>query len=106
MSGRGAGYCARNQQPGFMSRFFGRGAGGGSGWNRGGGRGGGFGWRNMFWSTGLPKWMRFGGGPVSQTNADVRTEKQALENQVDFLKGQLSRIQQRLNDLESGTASK
>ncbi len=50
MTGRGMGYCAGNDRPGFVTdgagtqaRGFGRGPGGGFGRNRGGGFGGGFG---------------------------------------------------------------
>ena len=65
MTGRAAGYCARSGVPGYANpvheRGFGMGFGRGRGaWGRGFG-GGGRGWRNMFYATGLPGWMRFGG---------------------------------------------
>jgi hypothetical protein len=116
MSGRGAGYCANYQMPGFMNRFSGRGSGAGFRWNLGGGRGG-VGWRNMFRNIGN-RWsnqdqagfgrrsrrmgrMPLAGGVPAGTEPDTKTEKQALEDQVDFLKSQLDRLQQRLSELES-----
>ena len=114
-SGRAAGYCASYNTPGFMNRFFGGGFGRGSGMgygrnfgqNRGfGNRGGGFGRRNMFWSTGLPGWMRFGRFFGQQPNPDVGTEKDFLENQIDVLKSQLDQIQKRLSELDSTDSDK
>jgi hypothetical protein len=84
---------------------FGRGAG--SGFRQGyGNRGGGFGWRNIFRSTGLPGWMRSGWFFGHQPTADSGTEKQFLENQVEVLKSELDRVQNRLNDLESTASEK
>ena len=55
MTGRGAGFCAGYNTPGYMN------PGGRSGFiGRGGGRGGGRGYRNMFYATGQPGWMRGG----------------------------------------------
>ena len=55
MSGRGAGYCAGYDMPGFGNQVPGRGFGMGVG--RGAGfSGGGRGWRNCFYATGLPGW--------------------------------------------------
>lgn len=114
MSGRGAGYCANYQAPGFMNRFFGSGFGAGYGRNLRGGQGC-FGWRNMFrnignrWSNRDPAGfggrsrrmggMPFAGGAPVQVQPDTKTEKQVLEDQVDFLKSQLNRLQQRLSEL-------
>jgi len=55
MTGRGAGYCAGYDAPGFANPAFGRGGGGGAyGWGRG--------WRHQYCATGLPGWMRGGAG--------------------------------------------
>lgn len=130
-SGRAAGYCAGYDTPGFMSRFFGRGAclrrpnqrlgqlrpaGRSVSWGGGfGNRGGRFGWRNMFrntgsrgfgWLAGLPGWMRFGGNFSEQPYPDAGAEKKALENQVDFLKSQLDQLQKRLSVLETTDADR
>ena len=83
------------------------GAGTGFGYGRGGGnRGGGFGWRNMFWNTGLPGWMRFGSYSGQQPEPDAGMEKQFLENQVEALKSQLDQMQKRLSELESAASDK
>lgn len=114
-SGRAAGYCASYDNPGFMNRVFGRGFGRASGMGYGqgfgptrgvGNRGGGFGWRTMFWNSGLPGWMRFGRFFGQQPNPDGGTEKQFLENEVEFLKSQLNQIQKRLSELDSTTSDK
>ena len=52
MTGRAAGYCAGYPVPGYMNPI--------PGFGRGLGRGGGRGWRNMYYATGLPGWMRWG----------------------------------------------
>ncbi len=60
-------------------------------WNRGfGGRG----WRNMFFATGLPRWMRF------QTS-DAGTEKRALKDQAEALQSELNLIKKRLNEIDA-----
>jgi len=60
-TGRAAGFCAGNDEPGFMSRGWGRGGGGGRG--RGGG---GWGRRNRFRATGLTGWQRGQRGGVDE----------------------------------------
>ena len=56
MTGRGMGYCTGYNTPGYMNPggfgFYGRGRG------AFGGRGRGF--RNMYYATGMPGWMRYG----------------------------------------------
>ena len=96
MSGRGAGYCAGFNQPGYMSPGFrGRGAGFGGG-------GGGRGRRNRLWATGMPGWMRFGGGlqaPPVKASGDA--ERDLLLRQSEILQQQLDVLQQRLEALAS-----
>jgi hypothetical protein len=74
------------------------------GGGRGRGMGGGRGWRNMYYATGLPGWLRFGpfGAPYQATNPEA--EKQLLKNQAGALQSQLDQIRNRLDDLESGPA--
>src|SRR4030042_3938728 len=90
MTGGGRGYCVvpfdeAVRQPGKGS-FYARGAGRG--------------WRNCFYATGLPGWMRAQkgmqafGGAVSKEK-----EKVTLEAQVDFLKQQLEDTQARIKEL-------
>jgi len=110
MSGRGAGYCSGAGTPGYANPGLGRGMGFGFGrgrcaWN--GGYGGGFGRRNMFYATGMPGWMRRGGGVTSgeysaaSPQANIETERQALSNQARMLQSQLDMIQKRLETLET-----
>jgi len=112
MTGRGAGYCAGFGMPGYANPIAGRGFGMGFGRGRGsGGRGGGRGWRNMFYATGLPGWMRFGGyaapygypTPYQEPNPEM--EKQALKSQADALQSELDFIKKRLDEIETGTAA-
>lgn len=107
MTGRGAGYCAGFAGPGFAGRFFG---GGFFGRGRGGGRG----WRNMFYATGLPGWVRAGAGGapmaagVAMAGAAFggMTREQQLETlkqQADQAAGVLENIRQRISELEGKT---
>jgi len=104
MTGRGAGFCAGYEMPGFANAAYGRGLGAGSG--RGAGLfGGGRGWRHCFYATGLPGWMRFGGYgypgfPAPGVNQDPDREKQALRVQAGALEAELGLIKQRLGELE------
>ena len=73
-TGWGTGFCSGLNMPGDANPAAGRAFGYGRRFEpdrgRGGGRGyrssrcfgrGGRGWRNMYWATGQPGWMRFGG---------------------------------------------
>jgi hypothetical protein len=106
MTGRGAGFCAGYDMPGFANRFFGRGSGMGSGRGAGFfGGGGGRGWRNCFYATGLPGWMRCGGYGYAGFAApavkpDPEMEKQALKAQAGALEAELEMIKQRIGALE------
>lgn len=118
MTGRAAGYCADNQPPGFVSRFFGRGLGFRRGYGRQAGfqsgfqgAGGGFGrgWRKMFRPFGPGRGFGGKGGfsfdpsVAGERGAgpEAATEKQVLKGQVEALKLEMDRLQKRLNDLES-----
>ncbi len=95
MTGRGAGYCAGFTVPGFANTGRGPGFGRGRGcW------GGGYGWRNRFYATGQPGWMRFGAMNPLPQNPDPEWEKQALKNQADALQAELAAVQERLANLE------
>lgn len=85
MTGRRAGCCAGFDVPGFANPgprcgfgFHGRGHG----------------WRNMFYATGLPGWMRAGYAPPAPEQ-----ELTALENEATWLKDQLDAISQRIEEL-------
>jgi hypothetical protein len=110
MTGRGAGYCAGFGMPGYANPAPGRGFGMGYGRGRGFG-GGGRGRRNMFYATGLPGWMRFGGyaapygHPTPYQQANPEMEKYALKQQAEDLQSELDSIKKRLNEIETGTAA-
>lgn len=99
MTGRGAGYCAGSEAPGFANPnpMFGRAFG----------RGGGRGWRNMFFATGLPRWRRSAGFVPPHSYADpygapdAEAQKQGLKNQASFLQTALDEVNKRLADLET-----
>jgi len=108
MTGRAAGYCAGYPVPGFQNPMPGRGAFGG-----GGGRGGGRGWRNMYYATGLPGWMRTGmnypvqsGGVFQDTRYPYspeitpQQETEMLKNQAQAIQENLNGINDRLKELE------
>jgi hypothetical protein len=109
MTGRAAGYCAGFGAPGYMNPMYGRGFGYGRGYGRGG-RGGGRGWRNMFYATGLPGWMRAGApygywGPAAPYVPFELTrdqEVEALREQSKFLESSLEEVQRRISELEAG----
>jgi hypothetical protein len=95
LTGRGAGFCAGFRSP-FSGRYFRRGYGRGPGFG-----GGGRGWRHMFHATGLPGWVRFGGGgPAFMEEPPPETEKQFLEEEADALRGRLDIIRKLLDELK------
>lgn len=106
MTGRGAGYCAGFQTPGFMNLLPGRGF-----WGRGGGRG----WRHWNHATGLPGWARAGMGlpawgapmyPYSAPFASPLTSDQhaeILKGQAEYFESALKEIRKRIEDLEGQT---
>lgn len=113
MTGRGAGYCAGFEAPGYANTAPGRGFGYGFGGGRGGrGRGfggGGRGWRHMFYATGLPGRMRFGrpaapyGNVAPYPAPDRETERQSLRSEAEFLQSELDMIKKRLSELETAS---
>jgi hypothetical protein len=116
MTGRAAGYCAGFGAPGYENPIPGRGFRRGFLRDRnaldngfGGGR---HGWRHMFYASGLPRWMRFGGYAARyqyQTpfqKPDPEIEKQALQIQAQLLRSELDSIEKRLAELNTGTKEK
>lgn len=101
MTGRAAGYCAGYSVPGYLNPIPGRGFWGvGRSWF---GRGGGHGWRNWFYATGLPGWLRFGTPAIPYQKPDPEMEKQVLKNQAEALQSELDFIKKRLGEIETGT---
>ncbi len=92
MAGRSAGFCA-----GYGGRGRGR---------QGRGFGGfGHGRRNMFRATGLPGWMRFGGGaPIAELTPEA--EKDSLKAQSEALESQLDEVRKRLAEIETDGSKK
>ncbi len=111
MTGRGAGYCAGYNMPGYLNNTAGRGVGRGFGRGfgfsgRGGGRGGGFGWRNRFLATGVPGWSWFGGYNAPYQNVDPEMEKKALQQDAEVLKSEMDAIKKRLEELDAKPKNK
>ena len=86
MTGRGMGYCAGYDRPGFMNQ--------GRGFGRGPGRGfrGGFGY-------GRGPGSRFGYGYNDPGTFTGVSEKTVIENEIRILKDQLSALEERLSKL-------
>ena len=82
MTGGGRGFCAVPMKDWRGSSI-----------ERGFDRGRGRGWRNCYWKTGLPGWMRADQG-VIQDDLSV------LEDQQEYLKQQLASIQDRMATLK------
>ena len=110
MTGRGAGYCGGFGMPGYTNAAPGRGAGIGFGGGRGSSVGGRR-RRNMFYASGHPGWMRFGGYgapygyPAHYQKPDPEFEKQALKDQAGALQAELELINKRLAEVESESAA-
>lgn len=105
MTGRGMGYCAGYEQPGFANPgpgFPGRGAG--RGW-------GGRGFRNQVSATGLTgrqraqRDMQVGGTPPSEETAEHVLARSVrigvLEHRAELLEAQLSQVQETLSRLQA-----
>jgi hypothetical protein len=109
MTGRGAGYCAGYNMPGYLNnaggRGFGMGYGRGFGFGRGF-RGGGFGWRNRFYATGVPGRAWFGGYTAPFQNVDPEMEKKALQQDAEVLKSEMDAIKKRLEELDAKPKNK
>ena len=97
MTGRGLGFCAGYDRPGFANDF-------GPGYGRGGGGGGRRGRRNMFYATGQPGWACYSGWGGVAPAPSPDAEREMLAQQAQALKGQLDQIQSRLDALESENA--
>ncbi len=112
MTGRAAGYCAGYGMPGYSHPVTGRGFGpgfgrGGGAWGRGRFAGcGGRGWRNGYYASGQPGWMRYGGYGAPVGDPDPELERQALKNQADAMQGELDAIRKRLEEIENEEPSK
>lgn len=114
MTGRGAGYCAGYDRPGYANPVSGRRVGFGRGWF-----GRGRGWRNWYRATGLPGWQRaqmgypaWGGWgyyppaypPVQPTVKEekemIKEEREMIQGEMDALKEQMKALENRLEELK------
>lgn len=92
-TGRGAGFCAGFDMPGFANS----GPLGGMGTGRM--RGGRAGWRNRFYATGVPGRFYFGGYPATPQATPPEMEKEILQNQVRALQAELETLNNRLSEM-------
>ena len=96
-SGRGAGFCAGNKQPGYSNSGPPRGLGMGIG--RGGGFGGGRrGRQHRFYAVGLPEEIPFDNGTTPYQQPSPEMEKQTLRSQADALQRELDAVRKRLGE--------
>lgn len=105
MTGRGMGYCAGYDMPGFQNRPEGYGGYGGRGRGGFGGRGmggGGFGRgrRHRYFATGMPGWMAGGYPYYGPQGTGPETELKALEEEASFLERSLEEVKKRLAELK------
>jgi hypothetical protein len=91
MTGRGAGLCAGIGMSGYENSFQGRGMTCGRGW------------RNRFYATGLPGWMRFGRDAAPYQNPNTGMDNQSLQRRADALQWELNAIKQRLSEIAAET---
>jgi hypothetical protein len=102
MTGRGAGFCAGYDMPGYANPVpgFGRGMGGWAAGRGGGGRG----WRHWYYATGMPGWMRYGTQPSAAEAAApspaTGSRRETLETELDWLQERLNAVRGQLDDLE------
>ena len=88
MTGRGAGNCAGASRNVITGR---RMSGGGNGF-------GGRGWRNMFFATGLPGWLRSGTDAPTGPGTTPVLGKKELEVRAEALQAELDAIKKRLGE--------
>ena len=112
MTGRGLGYCAGYDTPGYtkgpgmgLGRGWGRGVGYGRGlaWRRGGGRGlgGSWGYRTPMYGPPVVPPPAYMPPPTPETQAAMlKQEKDYLESEMENIKGALNDISKRIEELE------
>lgn len=98
MTGRGAGFCAGFNVPGFANRGQGGGFGGGFGGGRGQGRGRGF--RNRFYAAGPYGWQREA-QPYAGTPVPPIDPRGMLERRKAALEAQLKEVNEALSEGEA-----
>ncbi len=100
MTGRSVGLCAGFRMPGYANPG-GRGRGmDNRAYDHCGSYGRGRGYRNQYYATGMPGWMR-NVGSQSFSSMTKEEELQSLKDQADYLKNAMNDIISRIKDLES-----
>ncbi len=102
MTGRGAGYCAGYDRPGYANSVPERGVGFGRGLGRGRG------YRNWYRATGLPGWQRtqmgypaWGGrGYYPPAQPTVKEEKEMIKEEKEMVQGEMSALKDQMKALE------
>ena len=93
MTGRGAGFCAGNNMPGYMNPGFGYIA-------YGRGAFGGRGHRHWYYATGQPGWLRFGdyagAYPPAPAPMTAEEEQEMLQEQEKWLQEQLDSVRSQM----------
>jgi hypothetical protein len=59
----------------------------------------------MFYLTGVPAWMRFGGYAAPYQQPDAEWEKQNLKRQAEALQSELDLIRKRLDEIENSASA-
>ncbi len=104
MTGRGMGFCAGYDAPGYMNPGFNPRARGEFGYGRGMGRGMGRGNRWGFYATGQPGWARGRGWdnmPFSSAVQMDYPQKMNTREEVRYLKDEAKRLNQMLEEINS-----
>ena len=108
MTGRGMGFCAGYDVPGYMNPGFNPRARGDYGFrrgmSRGFGMGGGRGWRHQYYATGLPGWARERGwyNMAFSPAPHIGFQQEMNEREeIRYLKDEAKRLNQMLEEINS-----
>ena len=58
------------------------------------------GWRNRFYATGMPGWMRGGWGGAMPSESAPEQELETLKGQAEYFEGALAELKKRIEELE------
>ncbi|MFX1493196.1 MAG: DUF5320 domain-containing protein [Promethearchaeota archaeon] len=106
MTGRGLGYCAGYDSPGYTRGYgMGLGRGWGRGWGRGRGIGLGRGWRWNYGPIYTPVYTTYTSGIIPKITPEnqltmLKQEKEYLEKEVNGIKSAIDDISKRIEELE------
>ena len=97
MTGRGVGYCAGYDRPGFANPINQFGGGRGFGYGRGNGYGRGFGYGRGYYGGGYVPNAPY--NPPVNYASNPQDEKTYLENEISALKNEMEAIEKRLKEI-------